>query len=102
MPEKIEPWKHVQKSAETKAKIAASMRGNQNRKGKRKPPEERFEKVFIYFAPAVLAALDSHLAKHGGKRSRFVSAAVAAALEIDEAGKPARSFPAPDSPAASA
>lgn len=88
-PEKLEPWKHVPKSAETKAKISASMRGNSNRKGKTKPPETRPKKAFISLPPAVLDALDAHIAAHGGKRSRFIAAAVAAALGIDANGNPA-------------
>ena len=88
MQEKIEPWKHKPKTAEAKAKISASMRGNSNKKGKTKPPEERLEKTFVSFPPAVAAALKTHIEKHGLKRSRFVAAAVAAALGIDEKGNP--------------
>lgn len=79
---KFEPWKHVPKSEATKAKISASMRGNVNARGKRLPPDKHRVAVRITFAPAVFAALENHLAKHGGKRSFFVSDAVAAALGI--------------------
>lgn len=64
-----EPWKHVPKSAETRAKIAASMRGNANRRnGKRRPPETLKKAVPVYFPPAVLAALDAHL-KHAPEKN---------------------------------
>lgn len=85
-----EPWKHTPKSPETRAKIAATLRGNTNRRnGKRRAPETLRRAVPVYFPPAVLAALDAHLTHAGGSRSKFIARAVAAALGIDEQGKPA-------------
>lgn len=52
---KNEAWKHAPKSAATKAKIAASMRGNANRNGKTK--EVKRVRLAISVAPETAAKL---------------------------------------------
>lgn len=79
---KIEAWKHAPKSAATRAKISASMRGKKNRKGFRKPASEHGVSVSVAFPRSLFEALNSRLAETGEKRSRFIAAAVAAALGV--------------------
>ena len=76
-----EPWKHEPRSPETRAKIAAALRGNANRRnGKRRAPETLRKPVPVYFPPEILAALDAHLTHAKETRSKFIVRAVAAAL----------------------
>ena len=79
---KIEAWKHAPKSASTRAKISASMRGKKNRRGVRKPASARGVSVCIAFPRPVFDALKSRLARTGEMRSRFVANAVSVALGL--------------------
>lgn len=63
---KDEPWKHAPKTAETKAKISASMRGkNRGNAHARKPPERHRVRVGLSVAPETFAALKAYAESRG-------------------------------------
>lgn len=93
--EKNEPWKHVPRTAETKAKISASMRGKNRGNGNaRKPREQHRVHIGLSVAPETLAALKAYAETHGVSMGKAMDALVFSApqkvrSQIRETGKSA-------------
>lgn len=79
MKKKSEPWKHAPRSAETRAKISASMRGkNRGNANAKKPARERRVVVSASVAPATLSALRGIRRRSGKSIGKIIDEAVAA------------------------
>ena len=70
---KTEPWKHVPKSAETRAKMSAARQGNQNAA---KPKELHRVMLTATVAPETLAALRELSAARSLSIGKLIDAAV--------------------------